>query len=225
MPQRTDLGAPTVGRPKSWWPDLAALAVFVVVTWLLFEGHLLRLDVDVRNWVDSHRPTPMYVLARIGNLLGQGGFLALCSLVLSIVLARRWRTWRVMLPVITAFALTFITLTWLKAWTDRAAPHATIPAPEALRSGGVSYPSGHLTNAFVWYGLLAMLLPLVFGAERITQRWIRLLRWVPPAVLMVTTTYLGYHWVTDSVAGLALGIVLDRLRARLSELKRRPMIG
>jgi membrane-associated phospholipid phosphatase len=229
MPQTPDSGVPVAGqesvaarreqRPKTWWPDLAALAVLAALTWALAAGHLLRLDVNIRDWVDGHRPTPLYVLARAGNLLGQGGFLTFCGVALSAWLAWRWRTWWPLLPVVTAFALTFVSLTALKAWTDRAAPHALGPQPQELHSGGISYPSGHLANAIVWYGLLAMLLPLVIPG--IGPRWLVMLRWVPPVVLLVTTTYLGYHWLTDSVAGLALGIVLHRLRARLPELKPR----
>ena len=29
-----------------------------------------------------------------------------------------------------------------------------------------------------------------------------------------TATYLGYHWLTDMLAGLCIGVMLDRLLAR-----------
>jgi len=41
------------------------------------------------------------------------------------------------------------------------------------------------------------------------------MRIVPPVVVFCTTTYLAYHWITDSVAGLLLGLVLTRLMARV----------
>ena len=38
---------------------------------------------------------------------------------------------------------------------------------------------------------------------------------MPPAILLVTTTYLGWHWLTDSVAGLLVGLLLGRLLSRV----------
>ena len=37
----------------------------------------------------------------------------------------------------------------------------------------------------------------------------------PPAIVFCTTTYLSFHWITDSVAGLFLGLILTRLMARV----------
>lgn len=42
-----------------------------------------------------------------------------------------------------------------------------------------------------------------------------MIRVVPPLVVLTTTTYLGWHWLTDSVAGLLLGLLLDRLLHRV----------
>jgi hypothetical protein len=41
------------------------------------------------------------------------------------------------------------------------------------------------------------------------------LRVLPPAIVFCTTTWLAFHWITDSVAGLLLGLVLTRLLARI----------
>ena len=87
-----------------------------------------------------------------------------------------------------------------------------VPHPERLFSdpASQSYPSGHLVVAIVWYGVLALLL-----TGLVPDRWRRLLRRVPPAVLFVTTVYLSFHWLTDSIAGLLLGLLLYRLLMRV----------
>ena len=82
--------------------------------------------------------------------------------------------------------------------------------PERFGLGGQSYPSGHLVNALVWYGILALLL-----SPWLTPLLWRLVRIVPPVVLTLTTVYLGYHWLTDTVAGILLGVFLDRLLRRI----------
>lgn len=195
---------------RKWWPDALLAVAFVVVTLALAAGAFLGWDMAVRDFVDAHRPSVPYWLARAGNVLGQGGYMAELVLVLAVVLGWRRHSVRPVLPVAVAFLLTFGTLTPLKAWTDRAAPHATVPHPERLGSGGVSYPSGHLTNAIVWYGVLALLL-----APWLPVLWRRVIRVAPPVVLCITTVYLGYHWVTDTVAGLLLGLVLGRIMDRI----------
>lgn len=165
----------------------------------------------MRSFVDEHRPTVLYWLARAGNLLGQGGYLTEICLVLAVLLAWRRHSVRPVLPVLVALALTFCTLTPLKHWTDRAAPHAwQLAHPEHFGSGGVSYPSGHIVNAIVWYGVLVLLL-----SRWLPPVWRQVIRVVPPAVLCVTTVYLGYHWLTDTVAGLFFGLLLDRIMRRM----------
>jgi membrane-associated phospholipid phosphatase len=41
------------------------------------------------------------------------------------------------------------------------------------------------------------------------------LRVVPPVLIGCTTTYLAFHWITDVLAGLVLGLLLERLLARV----------
>jgi membrane-associated phospholipid phosphatase len=198
-------------RPAGWWPDAVLVAAFVAVTLALAGGAFLGWDLAVASFVDAHRPPAVDWVLRAGNRLGQGGYLAELALVLGILLGWRRHSVRPVLPVAVAFVLTFGTLTPLKYWADRAAPHAhDLTHPERFGSGGVSYPSGHLTNAIVWYGVLALLL-----AAWLPVAWRRVVRVVPPAVLCVTTVYLGFHWLTDTVAGLLLGLLLDRIMRRV----------
>jgi hypothetical protein len=49
----------------------------------------------------------------------------------------------------------------------------------------------------------------------LTAGWQVALRVLPPAIVFCTTTWLAYHWITDSVAGLLLGLILTRLLARV----------
>ena len=83
----------------------------------------------------------------------------------------------------------------------------------AVGSLGMSYPSGHVANALVWYGVIALLAGALVGG--LAPRTLVTLRVLPPVIVFCTTTYLSFHWITDSVAGLFLGLVLIRLMARV----------
>lgn len=196
-------------RPAGWWFDALLVAGFATLTAALAAGALLGLDESIADWCRDRATGISYWIARTLNYLGQGTPLTLICLGVAVLIGARARSVRPGLPVVAAFLLTYSTIGPLKLWTDRGAPASG--AVELFGDpGGVSYPSGHLVNAIVWYGVLALLLAPWLSAG---ARWI--LRVVPPAVVFVTTVYLGYHWLTESIAGLLLGVLLDRVLARV----------
>jgi membrane-associated phospholipid phosphatase len=174
----------------------------------------------VADWADEHRPAPLYWAARVLNYLGQGGQVLMpVSVLLAGMLAWRRRSVRPLVVFAGAFLLTLLTIGPLKVWCQRAAPRFEGPDrthlfnEAAIGNLGMSYPSGHVANAFVWYGVIALLLAGLRGG--LDPRVYAALRVAPPAVVFVTTTYLSFHWITDSIAGLFLGLVLTRLMARV----------
>jgi hypothetical protein len=197
-----------------WWFDVALLAAAVLVTVALAaRTPLLSVDLAVRDWCDVHRPGALYWAARVLNYAGQGGLvLTPLAAVVAVWLAWRRRSWWPFPPVVAAFLVTLVVVGPLKLWTDRAAPHSPIDHPEWLfhDPAGLSYPSGHVANAIVWYGVLALLLAGVLPA-----RWLTWVRYGAPALVLVTTTYLSFHWLSDGLAAIPLGLVLDRLLRRV----------
>jgi membrane-associated phospholipid phosphatase len=209
-----------VTRPRSWWPDLCFAGAFVLLTVLLATGRLLGLDAALADWADAHRPAPLYWTARVLNYLGQGGQVLMpVAILLAAAVVWRSRSIRPLLLFAAAFVLTYVTIGPLKIWLQRAAPAFTGPDrthlfnDAAVGSLGMSYPSGHVANALVWYGVIAVLLGALTGG--LSPRTLVALRVLPPVIVFCTTTYLSFHWITDSIAGLFLGLVLTRLMARV----------
>jgi membrane-associated phospholipid phosphatase len=206
---------------RSWWPDLLAIAAFVALTVALARGHLLDFDQRVADWVLAHQPTVVHWLAVVLNFLGQGGWVLMpVTLILTAALLWRTRSVRALLPFAAAFLLTMLTIGPAKIYFDRAAPKFTGPEktvlfnPFAEGRYAMSYPSGHMGNVLVWYAVMAILIVALLGRQ--LTAWERFaLRVAPVVIVFVTTVYLGYHWVTDSVAGVLLGLVLARLIERV----------
>jgi len=127
-------------------------------------------------------------------------------------LARRARSARPLLVVAGTWLVLNLSIGLVKVLTDRAAPHlpADVVDREEFFSGGLSYPSGHVANAVVWYGVLVLLL----GA-RLRPVARTALRVAPVVIAAIVNTYLGFHWLTDTVAGLLAGLLVDRALRRV----------
>jgi membrane-associated phospholipid phosphatase len=209
------------GPLLGWWLDLALLAGFAGLTVALINGHLLTLDQRVADWSLANQPDPIYWTARVFNYLGQGGQVLMpIGLILTVLLVRRTRSVRAAFPFVAAFGITYLTIGPLKIWADRAAPRfdgpdkAVMFNPHAEGALAMSYPSGHLGNSLVWYATIALLAVALLG--RPLTRWETFaVRVLPVVIVFVTTVYTGFHWFTDSVAGLLLGVVLARLVERI----------
>lgn len=229
-PPRAAAGTGTPRRPgptpAGWWFDVLLVAALAGLTGALAAGVFLDTDLAVRDWADAHRPTAAYWVARVLNYLGQGGQVLIpVSSVLAIWLARRVRSVRPLLPVLAAVALTYLSVGAMKVLLPRGYPHdLDDPFPERLfteATPAMAYPSGHVANAVIWYAVIALLITALrraYGrpvpARRPFPGYLAL-RYLPVVVLFCSTVYLGYHWLTDSVAGLLLGWLLLRLLQRV----------
>ncbi|GIG58651.1 hypothetical protein Lfu02_30230 [Longispora fulva] len=211
-------------RP-GWWLDAACLAVLLALTTALAQGAgwLLDLDLAVRDAADASRPDwAAWVLGQVFNRLGGGTPLMVLCLLIAL-----WRGWRgngllniwPPMTVVAGYLLTGLAIKPLKVWSHRLPPRdpandpAFFAAPHPGFSGGPaneSFPSGHMVNTFVWYTILVILL-----SPWLSRRWRRVVRVVPVVVVTFTTVYLGYHWVTDSAAGILIGVLLSRLINRV----------
>ncbi|MBG0566790.1 phosphatase PAP2 family protein [Actinoplanes aureus] len=208
-------------RTRGWWLDVLALAGFVAISLALANGVFLGFDQSVADWAFAHQPKPAYWTARVLNYLGQGGqVLTPVALILTGILVHRTRSVRAVLPFAAAFVLTYLTIGPAKIFFDRAAPRFKGPEktvlfnPHASGDLAMSYPSGHMGNVLVWYAVFAILITALLRRQLTRWEWFSL-RVLPVVIVFVTTVYLGYHWVTDSVAGVLLGLVLARLLTRI----------
>jgi membrane-associated phospholipid phosphatase len=215
--ERPPVGVDRRLRPSGWWFDALLVLGFAAITAALAAGWLYGLDDAVYEWCTAHRPAFFYWTARVFNFLGNGGPLtAICGVIALILAVRRRSLWPPAL-VAAAFVLTVIATMPLKIWTERAAPSSSTPSKVEIFNSALppleydtSYPSGHLVNTIVWYGVLALL--LAPWLSRTARMWLRV---APPVIVFITTVYLDFHWFTDSVAGVLLGVFLDRLLARV----------
>jgi hypothetical protein len=212
-----------------WAPEFWLLVMAATTTVLLVDGTLLDLDWAVHDWVAAHQWPPLHLLARSLNFAGSANVLAAVAVLLAAPTVWRLRSPAaaalVTRPIVLAFLLSYALVGPIKLWTDRAAP--TYPSWNAAElfthADGWSFPSGHVVNAIIWYRVLLFLLDTALrahGRPPLGARPRRVLRLAPPTAVCCTVTYLNYHWLTDSVVAVLLGLFLQRLLNRFDHGRR-----
>lgn len=203
-----DVAAPVTGtgRPPRWLLAAAAVVILAVTVDLLTGGVLEALDlrvsavVDAWDLRDSALYWPVWVFTQAG---GRGTVLIVLAGLVAWTAVRR-RSYVPALRILVALVLLTAVVYAFKWGTGRTAPE--YPGSFFHRGGG-SYPSGHVANAVLMWGV-ARWQAVEFGLPARAQRAFWALAVLGPFVTGTAMVALNFHWVTDVVAGLAVGLLL-----------------
>jgi len=179
----------------------SALLALVVLGALLVPTGPLAPDSSWSELMHDIETPLLTHLALVFNALGRGLWraLTLAAVGLALLLARRWVA---LIAFALAEALTPLLNNLVKAFVDRRRPPGHM-----LEAHGSSFPSGHAAYA----GATAIALVLLFsGPGRQRRLWFALAALVI-AGMAWSRTYLQVHWLSDVVAGSALGIAVALL--------------
>ena len=203
VPARAVIGT---GRPPWWVPLLAALLTVGVTIDLLGHGRLERMDLEVSAVVSDWdlRNSDAYWLVWAFTQAGGRGFILIVLAALVGWLGVRRRTLVPLVRVLVALVLLTAVVYAFKYGTGRTAP--AYPGSFFHRDGA-SYPSGHVANAVLMWGV-ARWQAVEFGLPAPVQRAAWLLSVLGPLTTGVAMVALDFHWVTDAVVGLAVGLLL-----------------
>jgi membrane-associated phospholipid phosphatase len=199
--------AVSTGRPP-WWLMVAALVVGVLVTAdLLSRGPIERFDLRISEIVsdwnlrDSEAFPFVWVVTQVG---GRVSILAVLAVLVG-YLAWRRRTWLPLVRVLTALALLTVVVYAMKHGTGRTAPG--FPGSFLFHDDGASFPSGHVANAVLMWGV-ARWQAVEYGLPMRVQRAFWVLSVLGPVITGLAMVSLDFHWVSDAVVGGAVGILL-----------------
>jgi membrane-associated phospholipid phosphatase len=180
------------------WPlisgAVAVLLAFLIGALILFRGDGRPIEADA-EWMEEileHRSPVWEVPALLMNFLGAGiaGVIVIPVVILvSLLLLRRpWAALFFLLVTLVSSGLVQL----LKTLFGRARPQDMI-----ITSDFGSFPSGHVANAATMAMALAIIFPWL---------WVWIAGAVYTVAMMVSRTYLGAHWLTDTIGGLLLGV-------------------
>jgi membrane-associated phospholipid phosphatase len=205
VPERLRVVSP--GRPP-WWLLAVALVVGVLVTVdLLAGGALERVDLRVSEVIGGWGLRDSAAFPAIWLVTQLGGRVAILVVLAVLVgyLAWRRRTWLPLVRVLAALALLTAVVYAIKHGTGRTAPG--YPGAFFFHDDGVSFPSGHVANAVLMWGV-ARWQAVEYGLPGRVQRAFRLLSVAGPVLTGLAMVSLDFHWITDAVVGAAVGLLL-----------------
>jgi undecaprenyl-diphosphatase len=164
---------------------------------------IVRADVAVANLLYGLRTPLLDRVMMTASALGDGGQRTAVTVLVTLYLA-----WRRRFRWALAFALV---MAGAAAATPVFKTAFHVARPSALYSGAdaYSFPSGHATSAAALYLTLGWM-----ASRALARRWRPAVWIVALAAILVTAVsrvYLGAHWPSDVIAGMALGAALASL--------------
>ena len=184
------------------WAGLLFLGFLLVTQQVISNGPLIHLDAKIFNAERPHlTKLEKLILLRIDNL-GLRGVTATILLITAFLIARRFKSWRPLnLSILAVLALNLV-VGLAKLGVGRTKPKLNV---DLVYAGGLSYPSGHASNAILTWGVLAYIL----------YRYSHPNAWHPLAMgvaagaftigVCIVSAFRNTHWLSDLLGGLFIG--------------------
>lgn len=197
-----------------------AVVFLLLVLQVVLAGPLTGPDLAVSHLAAGVPHGTLYQVAELVSAIGQVPVQAGALLILAAVVARRARRWRPLLIAAAAVMVVGVSVGAGKLLLGRGRPGEEV---RAVHVGGSSFPSGHTTTAVVLSGVAAWLIGQHAG--RVVRRLGQGLAVMWALLIGMDRLYLDVHWLTDVLAGWALGTALlcllltaDRPMSRIIDL-------
>ena len=187
------------------WSLLLFFGFLAVTQQVLTNGPLVAYDREINS-----QPKPQFegfsgfVLRRLDDL-GLRGVTATVLLIAAAFIAYKFKTWRPLNLAVLSLLLLNVTVGGSKILLGRTKPRDGF---DLLHAGGMSYPSGHASNAVLSWGILAYLIYRYAKVDRYQGRL------ASAGVALITLTVCTVslirhtHWFSDLLGGVFIGSAL-----------------
>ena len=185
-----------------YWAAGLFTGFLIVTQQVITNGPLIDFDAKIAN---AKRPvvsgTMKFILMRIDNL-GLRGVTATVLIISAILIARHLKSWRPLnLSILAVLALNLV-VGLSKLFIGRTKPKLNV---DLVYAGGLSYPSGHASNAILTWGVLAYLIYRYTHPENYHGILMGVATGVITTLVCLVSLFRNTHWLSDLVGGLFIG--------------------
>jgi membrane-associated phospholipid phosphatase len=187
------------------WSLLLFVGFLVVTQQVITNGPLIAYDRELSSQSKPQfDPISGFVLRRLDDL-GLRSLTATILLIAASFIAYKFKTWRPLnLAMISLLSLNLVVGTF-KIVLGRTKPRDGF---DLLHAGGMSYPSGHASNAVLSWGILAYLIYRYAKVDRYQGRLASAGVVFISLTVCVVSLIRQTHWFTDLLGGLFVGSAL-----------------
>jgi membrane-associated phospholipid phosphatase len=188
-------------RALRWSAILFAGFLFVTYQ-VVVSGPLTRIDAYL-----SQREHPEFsglfgfFIRRLDDL-GLRSVTATALLIGALYIARRFQTWRPLNLAILSILFLNLVVGLFKFSLGRTKPKVGL---DLLHAGGMSYPSGHASNAILTWGVLAYLIYRYAHVNRYRGRLASAAVAAISLTVCIVSLVRDTHWFSDLLGGLLVG--------------------
>jgi membrane-associated phospholipid phosphatase len=187
------------------WSLLLLVGFLLVTHQVIINGPLVAYDEEIAS-----QPQPEFeglsefILRRLDDL-GLRGLTATVLLIAAAFIAYKFKTWRPLNLAFLSVVLLNLVVGGFKLMLGRTKPRDGF---DLLHAGGMSFPSGHASNAVLSWGILAYIIYRYAKVDRYQGKL------ATAGVITITLTVCivslirRTHWFSDLLGGVFIGSAL-----------------
>lgn len=184
------------------WSGLLFIGFLIVTQQVMSNGPLIELDAKIaETQKHNYGGVTEFALRKLDNL-GLRGLTGTILIIAAILISWRFKSWRPLnLAALALLSLNFV-VGVSKLAIGRTKPRLNI---DLIHAGGMSYPSGHASNALLSWGILAYLIYRYTYREVFHGRLLAFMVGTLTLTVCVVSLIRTTHWFSDLVGGLFVG--------------------
>ncbi len=184
------------------WSAFLFAGFLIVTHQVLTSGPLTKIDANLSKRVHPEFSGLLGFFIRRLDDLGLRSVTAVALLLGALYIARRFNTWRPLNLAVLSILFLNLVVGIFKYWLGRTKPKVGL---DFLHAGGMSYPSGHASNAILTWGVLAYLIYRYAHVDRYRGRLASAGVAAISATVCVVSLVRDTHWFSDLLGGLLIG--------------------